>query len=162
MTDATEEKQLKGWHVLLWFLAFFGLMFAVNGVFLFNAITSFPGEDIEKSYRQGVNYNQVLNARADMADLGWQAELGMIDRDVVFRLEDADAQAIYGRDVTGLLRRPATTSADTEITLNHRKVGEYRADLSGLKTGRWEATIRVMSADGERVEFEARKELRLR
>lgn len=161
MTNAVEEKKLKGWHVLMWFLAFFGLMFAVNGVFLYNAITSFPGEDTKKSYLQGLNYNQTLSARADMAELGWTAQIGMDQNDLVFRLEDAASSPISGREVTALLRRLATTSGDTEITLDASTTGEYRADLSALESGQWEAILMVRSLDGAQIEFEARKNLRL-
>ena len=85
-------KELKGWHVLLIMLGFFGVMFAVNGVFLYHAITSFPGEDVKKSYVQGLNYNQTLSARASQADLGWRAEAGLRDGTIAFRLFDAEAQ----------------------------------------------------------------------
>ncbi|MEO1305623.1 MAG: FixH family protein, partial [Pseudomonadota bacterium] len=87
--SAPSEKTLKGWHVLLIMLGFFGIMFAVNGVFLYHAITSFPGEDIKKSYVQGLNYNDTLAVRAAQAELGWQAEAGLEDQTLVFRLFDA-------------------------------------------------------------------------
>ena len=50
---------LKGWHVLLMLVGFFGFMFVVNGIFLWAAITSFPGEDEQKSYMQGLHYNEI-------------------------------------------------------------------------------------------------------
>ena len=67
-TNLTAEQgtfELKGWHVLLILMAFFGVMFSVNGVFLYHAITSFPGEDVKKSYVQGLNYNDTLAVRAE-------------------------------------------------------------------------------------------------
>ena len=72
-------RELKGWHVLLIMLAFFGVMFSGNGVFLFHAITSFPGEDVKKSYVQGLSFNDTLADRAAQAELGWLAEAGLVD-----------------------------------------------------------------------------------
>ena len=55
MADETAPRgKLTGWHVLWIMLGFFGLMFTVNGIFLYHAITSFPGEDVKKSYLQGL------------------------------------------------------------------------------------------------------------
>ena len=80
-------KELKGIHVLMWLMGFFGLMFAVNGVFLFHAITSFPGEDIQKSYLQGINYNDKLKDRALQMDRGWTAQMGLESRKLIVHLE---------------------------------------------------------------------------
>ena len=65
--------QLKGWHALLWFVGFFGFMFVVNGIFLWTAITTFPGEDTEKSYAVGLAYNREIARRAHQAEAGWGA-----------------------------------------------------------------------------------------
>ena len=69
--------QLKAWHALVWFLGFFGFMFAVNGIFLWTAITTFPGEDVEKSYLTGLDYNQEIARRERQTEEGWNAEIGL-------------------------------------------------------------------------------------
>ena len=58
----TDGKVLKGHHVLFWLMGFFGLMFVVNGVFLWAALSSFPGEDVRHSYLQGLQYNQTQDS----------------------------------------------------------------------------------------------------
>lgn len=155
----TSDKTLKGWHVLLIMLGFFGIMFAVNGVFLYHAITSFPGEHVKKSYVQGLNYNDTLAARAAQAELGWQVEAGLQDEALIVRLHDADDQPLSNLSVIGELRRSATTAADQAIVFQLSDTGEYRADPPALEPGQWELHINVYDADLETLQFTAGKTL---
>lgn len=157
--SSSSEGPLKGWHVLLMLLGFFGVMFAVNGVFLYHAITSFPGEDVKKSYVQGLNYNDTLSARAAQSELGWRAEAGLQDGTIIFRLRDADDAPITGQVVVGELRRLATQEDDMSIAFAMRPNGEYLADGSILSKGRWLLTVTVMDADSETGVFKVEKSL---
>ncbi len=150
-------KVLKGWHVLLIMLGFFGVMFAVNGVFLYHAITSFPGEDVKKSYVQGLNYNATLAERAGYADLGWTAEAGIVGDDLVFRLNDADGAPLSHYVVVGELRRTATRDDDQALVYTARANGEYVADARGLGDGQWLLRIQVMDPAAEAVLFKVNK-----
>lgn len=157
LDGADEEKKLKGWHVLLIMLAFFGVMFAVNGVFLYHAITSFPGEDVKKSYVQGLNYNQTLDQRAAQAALGWTAETGLDGSNLIFRLRDRQGKALSNYPVIGELRRLATRNEDIALIFEARLNGEYSVDVAALKAGQWEARINVLNQDAETVVFQAKK-----
>lgn len=148
---------LKGWHVLLIMLGFFGVIFAVNGVFLFYAITSHPGEQVEKSYLQGLAYNQTLEARAAQAELGWQAAAGFADaaaNTVTIRLEDRNGRALSGLDVTGQLLRTAA-AADHDVPLDFVALtdGEYIASGLDLCGGQWRLVAIARSTNGEQFEI---------
>lgn len=161
-TDAdfeTSGRQLRGWHVLLIMLGFFGVIFAVNGVFLYHAITSFPGEDVKKSYVQGLNYNQTLASRAAQAELGWRAEAGVRNETIVFRLRDAEAKPLSDYSVIGELRRLATKDADQVLTFRAAPNGEYFASSGKLESGQWDVRISVLDRDGEAVLFNVDKTL---
>jgi len=161
-TDADferSEKRLRGWHVLLIMLGFFGVIFAVNGVFLYHAITSFPGEDVKKSYVQGINYNQTLAARAAQAELGWSAEAGVQDDSIVFRLRDADARPLSNYLVIGELRRLAMQDADQVLAFRVAPSGEYFAPSGALESGQWRLRISVLDGDDEAVLFKVDKTL---
>jgi len=153
----TSGRELKGWHVLLIMLGFFGVMFAVNGVFLYHAITSFPGEDVKKSYVQGLNYNDTLAERAAQAELGWTAEAGMQSGQLVFRLRDADGAPLSNYAVIGEIRRKATHGADQAIIYQARPNGEYVADAGHLGPGQWSLRINVMDPQAETVLFKVNK-----
>ncbi len=150
-------RELKGWHVLLIMLGFFGVMFAVNGVFLYHAITSFPGEDVKKSYVQGLSYNQTLAARAAQAELGWTAEAGLQGEELIFRLHDRDGAPVSNLVVIGELRRFATQDADQAIIYSARSNGEYVAAAGALAPGQWALRINVMDVDAETVLFNVTK-----
>ncbi|MEO0714658.1 MAG: FixH family protein [Pseudomonadota bacterium] len=157
MMTQTDQGTLKGWHVLLWLTGFFGLMFAVNGVFLFHAIVSFPGEDTPKSYVQGINYNDIIEARSTQAALDWRVQMGLVDDDLVVKLADADGAPIRGRSVSVSLRRPATINADQTLTLEPWSPGEHRATPVSLQAGQWEAEAIIFDPGLNEIEFRARK-----
>ena len=154
---ADAGRKLTGWHVLMIMLGFFGVIFAVNGVFLYNAINSFPGEDTKKSYLQGLNYNQTLAARAAQAELGWTAAAGVEGRELIFSLNDAEGEAMSGRRVLAQMRRAASKSGDAELVLTYQGGGKYTGDLSGFERGRWDVRISVLDMTSEDVVFRADK-----
>ena len=75
MTDTQPKKQreLTGKHVLLMLVAFFGVIIVTNVIFINAAVTSFRGEDVKGSYRQGLEYNETLETRKSEGQLGWSA-----------------------------------------------------------------------------------------
>lgn len=152
-------KSLKGWHVLLIMLSFFGVIFAVNGVFLYHAITSFPGEDVKKSYVQGLNYNTTLATRAAQAELGWTAEAGLRDQTLIFRLSDAEGRPISSVTVVGEIRRRATQGADRGVSFQSAGAGEYKTEPINLASGQWFLRISVLDAAAETVLFNVDKTL---
>jgi nitrogen fixation protein FixH len=113
--------QLKGWHALIWFLGFFGFMFVVNGIFLWTAITTFPGEDVDKSYLAGIDYNQELARRAAQEAAGWQAEIGSVrtgEAEVLtVRLMTRDGLALPAFETHALLRHPSNRNLDQTLAL---------------------------------------------
>jgi len=152
-----EGRKLTGGHVLMIMLAFFGIIFAENGVFLFRAITSFPGEDTKKSYLQGLNYNQTLAERTAQAELGWTAAAGVEGGKLIFALNDADDEPLLSRRVVAQLRRAASKPGDAELILNYQGEGEYAGDISGFEAGRWDVRISVLDMTSEAVVFRADK-----
>ena len=159
-TPGRQGKELKGWHVLLWMLGFFGIVFAVNSVFLYQALTSFPGEDVKKSYVQGLNYNQTLEARAVQATLGWRAEIGLDGDTIILNLEDKRGDKLPGLAIIGELRRRTTQQADQILTFKAGGIrGDYLAATDGLAAGQWDVRINVLDLDTEQTLFSARKTL---
>ncbi len=167
MTTATRYRQpadakLKGWHVLLIMMAFFGVMFTVNGIFLYSAITSFPGEDVEKSYAQGLEYNAALEARRAQADLGWTIRAGLTgtnEETVAVDIETEKGEPVVRMDVQATLRRPVTAAGDIVLALQPDRLaaGRYVAPVPhDLDAGRWEMIIKATRASDNAV-IEARK-----
>ncbi|MEL7481813.1 MAG: FixH family protein [Pseudomonadota bacterium] len=162
MTEAETAKPFTGWHALAWLAGFFGLMFVVNGIFLYQAITSFPGEDTKKSYLQGLNYNDVLAARAEQAAMGWRAEIGIDGNRFRFVLRDGAHFPLGGYDVSAEFRHRVTTRLDTKLTLSSTGIGEYTAPIDKLGSGIWDVIVYVRTpTEGEDI-FAARKTVQIK
>ena len=55
-------RELTGAHVLAGLFAFFGVMLAANGVFVYVATTTFSGLSTDDAYRKGLSYNETIRA----------------------------------------------------------------------------------------------------
>ena len=158
------EFRLTGLHVFLLMCAFFGFMFIVNGIFLWAALSSFPGEDEQKSYLQGLHYNEAISARRVQETQGWSAQIGVTatpegDR-LVIRLLDRNSKPLAVDGVTAQLRRTVTGVADVPLDLQRGTDGDYFADIALLDKGMWEARVQASVPYGnEQVEFVANKKL---
>ncbi|MBN8607533.1 MAG: FixH family protein [Caulobacterales bacterium] len=150
--------RIRGWHVLAMMLGFFGFVIAVNVVFATIAVRSFPGEDVRRSYLQGIQYNDTLAQRREQAALGWQANATLlpsadgVSLEVVLR--DREGAPIDGADITGEMQWPTTDSFDRTTTFVARGEGRYVAQLGDLHPGRWRLRARAERNTGS-LDFEA-------
>jgi nitrogen fixation protein FixH len=149
---------LRGIHVFWGVAVFFGLMIAVQTFFVVQAVTTFPGEEVEKSYMQGVDYNRTLERRAMQRSLGWTAQAGIeADSTLVVRLHDASAQPLRALEVVARARHPG--SPENEIALVERRAGEYAAPITTSR-GRLKLEIEARRGEGD-IMFEAEKLLEI-
>ena len=149
--SALSGRRLTGHHVLAAVIAFFAAVIAVNGAFIFTALRTFPGEDVRRSYLQGLNYNQTLAERRAQATLTWRAEAGLVSQGegaaVEVRVLDRDGSPVEGLAMTGLLRRPADSDHDLSLSFEPRGAGFYVARTPSLASGAWD--IRVTAQHGD-------------
>ncbi len=135
------KKELTGWHVLAILLAFFGLMLAVNVYFAVVAVSSFRGEDVPRSYRQGLEYNQTISARDAQAKLGWTARTNtVVQQDgqikLIVLVQDAEGLGVEGLSFEGVLRHPTDTANDIILDINDTGAGRYVANVTPAP-GQW-------------------------
>ena len=67
--------EIKGWHVLLALLGFFGAVSAVDVGMAVQAYRTFPGEVSASPYEDGLQFNRTLAERAEARALGWKASV---------------------------------------------------------------------------------------
>lgn len=143
---------LKGWHVLAALLGFFGVVIAVNAAFIFTAVDTFPGEDVRRSYLQGLNYNDTLADRRAQAALGWRASAAMRQgaeaAELVVVLRARDGAALDGLNITGDLGRRTSAQLDRTLAFRGQGGGVYVASLSDLEPGQWRLRGRASGAAG--------------
>ncbi|GHA86161.1 hypothetical protein GCM10009069_06710 [Algimonas arctica] len=147
----SKPRELTGKHVLVMLLVFFGIIITVSIVFTTSAVKSFRGEDVKQSYRQGVDYNKTLAARAAQSEMGWQASINVtgtaLDRTFIVSVADRAGLPLQGVAVTGRLRHPADSTLDRPLMFMPATDGLARADLSGLH-GQWTVQATAENSDG--------------
>ena len=146
--------RIRGWHVLAAVLAFFGAVIAVNAAFVVVAVGSFPGEDVRRSYLQGLRFNDTLAERRAQSALGWRAEAGFGAGGVEVSLRDANGVPIEGATIEATLQRPTQAALDRPLTFTSVGAGRYVAPVEALETGRWRLRAQAERDDGA-LDFEA-------
>ncbi len=58
-------------------IAFFGVIFAVNGYFLYSALSTHTGVVAIEPYRKGLAYNERIAADERQKALGWQRQTSL-------------------------------------------------------------------------------------
>jgi nitrogen fixation protein FixH len=151
--------ELRGWHVLMAMLAFFGVIIAVNIAFAVIAVESFPGEDVRRSYLQGLQYNQTLAERRAQAALGWRAEADLQQQADGVALQvvmlTREGAPVRGATLAGELEWPTAARLDRTLAFEPAGEGRYIAPLGELQRGRWRLRARAESAEGGALDFEA-------
>lgn len=151
--------EVRGWHVLVMLLVFFSAIIAVNVGFAIVAVRSFPGEDVRRSYLQGLQYNQTLAERRAQAALGWRAsaalagsgQAAIIDVDMVGR----DGRPPAALTLSGVLQRPTDARLDRALAFEQIAPGRFAARVNALQPGRWRLRARAEDASGAALDFES-------
>jgi nitrogen fixation protein FixH len=160
INDVSQERKLTGRHVLLMVVGFFSVLILVNGIFIYQAVDTFRGEDVERSYRQGLDYNQTINARRAQAQLGWIADIDTLhevrssdERELRINIRRKSGPSVAYDEMTGLLRHPVDTTLDIPLTFQGTNASVARASVP---SGRWVFIGTAFKGD---VTFTFRKEL---
>ena len=161
-------KPITGRQVFWGVFAFFGVVFAMNGVFMYYAISTHTGLDTTNSYRRGLNYNERVRAEARQMRLGWKPTITLNEHadKIALNLRSASDLPVPNLIVTGLLNRPATADFDRILKLQEVSPGRYEASFKALKPGNWiislQALDQTISDDAQKIVYRLRKRLWLK
>jgi nitrogen fixation protein FixH len=157
---------VKGWHVLASVLGFFAVVFAVNGYFLFAALSTYSGVVSVEPYVKGLHYNQRIAAQERQDELKWIAKLGTpaAGAPLTLQISDRDGAGIDGLSIAAQLGRPATQSFDRDLTFVPRGNGLYEAMIGRIEQGGWLLAIQASRrrVTGELDTFRMRRRLWLK
>jgi nitrogen fixation protein FixH len=155
--------ELKGRHVLFAFLTFFGVIFAVNGYFLYSALGTHTGVVAHEPYRKGLQYNDRIAEDEKQSELGWAHVLAAsTDGRLILNLKDKAGAPVVGLRIFGTLGRPSTSDFDRMIAFTERVPGTYVADTAVLADGAWISSIEAHEAGGARPIYRGRNRLWLK
>ncbi|EEA94191.1 FixH family protein [Pseudovibrio denitrificans] len=154
MTMAVDHKsprkprQITGRTVLFSLIAFFGAIAAMNAVMIYIAIDTFPGLEVDSSYKVSQRYNKEIAKAKAQAALNWSVD-AVIERNgdgsahIRVIAKDKAGAPITGEAVTVKLHRPTITAADQDLVLSERSAGEYVANASGVGAGHWNVIVEI-------------------
>ncbi len=147
------NRPITGRTVLYAMLGFFGVIFAVNGAFLYFALSSWPGLSTDHAYEKGVKYNQTLDDANAQKVVGWQSHVMVTDgQRITVSITDQEGAAVRGLEMGGQLIRPARTGVDQQLVLIEDQPGQYKGSASNLLAGQWRLEISAMQ-NGKRVYY---------
>jgi nitrogen fixation protein FixH len=158
-----EEGTVKGYHVLFGVLSFFATVFAVNGYFLFAALSTHSGVVAQEPYRKGLEYNARIAADERQTELGWHDDVNVTgDGKVSVTVLDREARPLSGLDISGTIGRPSTVRYDRTFRLAEPERGRYAADVGALEPGNWIIAIEARSGEETEPAYRARRRLWLK
>ncbi len=154
---APTERPLTGWHVLAMFVAFFGVIIAVNIGLAWQAISTFPGLEVANGYVA----SQTFDAdRAAQQALNWSLTPTYVADAQQLRLAfvDAAGQPVAVAALAVLVGRTTETSKD--MRPDFAQVNGVYVAQAALGPGKWMMAVEAQAADGTR--FHQRLDLHVR
>ena len=157
MSTHRKTRELTGKHVLFCLLGFFGVVFAVNGVLVKAAISTFGGVETSSSYKAGLMFEQEVARAGQQDELHWQV-VGKLARDKAGEaVLDISARDAKGVPLTGHNRAGAACASGRRAARPCDCAGPHqRRSLSRRSAGAaWPvgADCRSLSRRGARIPF---------
>ncbi len=146
--------KMTGRHFLYWIVSFFGVIFTVNGIFIYMALSTWSGLEVKNAYQVGRNYNKYLAAAEAQNKRGWKVDvtkrLAGDSLSVVVRPRDAKGAPLTGLEITVWLRRPTQEDLDRQRVLTEGETGRYSGVLPLPAKGLWQFIL-IAKRNGKEV-----------
>ncbi len=147
-------REVTGRTVLVWLVAFFGIVALVNVVMIRAAVSTYGGLETESSYQAGLAFaRESADARAQDA-LHWQVDARFSSvrdgtRTLVIDARGPDGRPLGGLAATARLVHPADQRDDHTVALQETRPGEFRGTAMAA-AGQWDLVLEL-ARDGARV-----------
>ena len=141
VADDKRDGVLRGGHVLTMLLAAFGVVLAVNAIFVTYALGTWSGLSVEQPYDRGIRYNQVLKIDQAELALGWSVHASYDGRRIEATITDRSGAPVDGATVTARLERPTNEGMDQELSLTPAGSGRYDGHAAVPLAGQWDLRI---------------------
>lgn len=151
------KRPLTGWHVFTGVALFFAVVIGINALMATLAVRTFSGEDVKKSYLQGLNYNQTLAQQAKDRALGWRVAAQATARGyLTLAITDRAGTPLTDVLVKGRLRHPATTRRDIPLDAATDGTGHIKLPVPQLTPGAWTLDVTLSRAIGDHATVQKR------
>lgn len=136
-------RPITGRTVLLYFVSFFGIIFAMNFYMVRVAISSFSGVETESAYKAGLSFkNDVAAAHAQDAR-HWKVEASLQRGEasgMIITVRDAQGQALTGLTPEVRLAHPTDKRRDVPLEVVELTPGQFKS-LTPAPEGQWDLVI---------------------
>ncbi|UVF17549.1 FixH family protein [Microvirga terrae] len=144
-TPGRAPRPITGRAVLLYFVTFFGVIFAMNFYMVRVAISSFSGVETESAYKAGLSFkNDVAAAQAQDAR-HWSVEASL-ERNgpagVIITARDDQGQALAGLGPEIRLAHPTDKRRDMPLEFVEATPGRFKS-LTPMPEGQWDLVIEL-------------------
>lgn len=145
MKRSEKPRELTGRHVLLWIVSFFAVVFAVNGVLVRAATSTFGGLETQSSYKAGLMFEREVAKAERQDELKWQVD-GKLVRDQAgeavldISVRDAQGLSVGGLSADATLAHPADSRLDRVIHLARSGAGAFHG-ADSAPPGQWELIV---------------------
>ena len=140
MKVLTTTKSLTGWHMLMMFVAFFGVVFAVNIFMTVMAVRSWTGLVVEDSYVASQTFNADAASLKKAEALSVSHRLHYENGKLHLSLQGADGKAIAADSVQISIGRPVGEHEDQKLVAVKTVDGQFEA-ITKLGAGVWSGEL---------------------
>lgn len=157
-------REITGRHVLLGFVAFFGLVFTVNAVLVRAAISTFGGVETASSYKAGLQFEHEVAVAERQDALHWQisgklARNGAGEAVLDVTARDANGTPLAGLSADARLAHPADERLDRVIALRPGSPGVFHGKAVA-QPGQWDLIVDLYRGDQRMFRSQSRVTLR--
>jgi nitrogen fixation protein FixH len=151
VNSARAPRQITGRMVLFCLLGFFGVVFAVNGVLIHAALSTFSGLDTESSYQAGRKFEHEVTLAKQQDAQHWHVSAKLTpaadgSERVDIEARDAGGQLLTGIEATAVFERPTDRRLDRTVEVKMDSPGRYHGNAD-LSAGQWDLVIELSRQD---------------
>jgi nitrogen fixation protein FixH len=145
-TPDGSQRRWTGWTVLITLVFFFGVIFAVNGVMIYEALSTLTGVDTDSAYQAGLQFeHEVAQAKAQDAR-HWQIDAKLTPssagEQVDLSARNAAGQPISGVEASATFERPTDRRMDRSVVLVEDSAGRFHGSAD-VASGQWDLVIEL-------------------
>lgn len=122
------------------------LVAVANGVMIYYAESTFPGEATSGEFSLANNYGRVLLAEKAQQVLGWRLSAALDGHVPVVTVTGRDGAPLANLVVRAIAARPLGPERRTQLSFIETTPGAYRADLALNEPGRWDLVVLARGA----------------
>ena len=152
-SDHQTRLRLTGWMVLVYLLTFFGIVMGVNGVMIYEALSTMRGVETESAYQAGRMFEQDVAMVNAQDTRHWQIDAKLTPARNGTWLElvarDEAGHVLIGMTASASFERPTDRGLDRKVALSEDSPGQFYGQTE-LIAGQWDLIIEI-SAQGQRL-----------